>query len=280
MNPSSFLSIEHLPNEILVPILKTCASPSLSRVCTRWRHLLNTEIMPSLYKQIGQIHALQLDVTERALIIDKIYKLEANLPEATKITTIFRHLFILAKSFSPLELEDKPTETRYFTLDNYFSYLININRLLFWKNLPGGQHYLNQEEIEALPLASRGEIFKEWIEKYNKDIESLGLISIGLTFLSKEIGQLSQLTRLHLINNQLTILPAEIGHLSRLKYFMLNDNYLTTLPAEIGQLSQLRWLELTDNHLTTLPAEIGQLSQLVRLHLGKNQLTALPSEIG
>ncbi|KIC73642.1 hypothetical protein DB42_BV00290 [Neochlamydia sp. EPS4] len=49
MNSSFSITIEHLPSGILVPILKACASLSLSSVCTRWRHLLATEVMPSLY---------------------------------------------------------------------------------------------------------------------------------------------------------------------------------------------------------------------------------------
>ncbi|KIC76936.1 hypothetical protein DB41_DS00170 [Neochlamydia sp. TUME1] len=64
MNSSHPITIEHLPNEILAPIIMAYASPSLFRVCTRWSHLLAKEIMPSLYKQISKMHVPQGNVNE------------------------------------------------------------------------------------------------------------------------------------------------------------------------------------------------------------------------
>nr|NGY95331.1 hypothetical protein [Neochlamydia sp. AcF84] len=249
MNPSSSITIEHLPNEILTPILKNCASPSLFSVCTRWRHLLDTEVMPSLYKQIGKMHFPQGDINERAFILDKTYKLEDRSLEGEKVKAIFKQTFTLAKSLAPTELEFKwkTEEKRCFTLANYASYLININRLLMWKTLPGRGEYLNQEKIKYLPLEKQGELLRDWIESQGKNIERLYLTALGLTLLPTEIGQLSQLRALSLIHNQLTTLPAEIGELSQLKELYLNDNHLTALPTEIWQFSQLKALNLSDN---------------------------------
>nr|WP_207391759.1 hypothetical protein [Neochlamydia sp. AcF84]NGY94377.1 hypothetical protein [Neochlamydia sp. AcF84] len=226
MNPCSSLTIEHLPNEILTPILKACAAPSLYSVCTKWRHLLATEVMPTLYKQIGQMHVPHGDVHKQALIIDRIYKLEAELPEVTKVNVIFKQIFALASSLSPLELEFKwiTEEKRYFTLANYSSYLISINRLLMWKKIPGGREYLEQEKSKYLPLTKKGALFREWIENHGKDIKSLDLTKSGLTFLPLEIGYLSQLKKLNLNNNQLTNLPVEIGHLFQLEELYLDNN--------------------------------------------------------
>ncbi|BBI16314.1 leucine-rich repeat domain-containing protein [Neochlamydia sp. S13] len=279
MNPCSSITIEHLPNEILVPILKVCAAPSLSSVCTRWRHLLATEVMPSLYKQISKMHFPAGDVNKQTFVLDRIYKLEEELSKAAKVNAIFRQTFTQATSISPLEFKGSIEEKRDFTLTNYHSYLVNINRLLIWKELRGGEEYLGKEEIKNLPLKERGRLFKEWIESYSKDIRKLNVARIGLTLLPSEIGQLSQLQTLELSNNQLTTLPAEIRQLSQLQCLYLENNYLTTLPAEIGQLSQLQRLHLENNQLTNLPAEIRQLSQLQRLYLNKNQLTTLPAEI-
>ncbi|KIC73662.1 hypothetical protein DB41_JC00010 [Neochlamydia sp. TUME1] len=275
MNPCSSLTIEHLPNEILTPILKVCAAPSLYSVCTKWRHLLATEVMPTLYKQIGKMHVPHGNVYKQAFIIDRIYKLKAELPEVTKVNAIFKQIFALASSLSPSELEFKwVTEgKRYFTLNNYSSYLININQLLMWKKIPGGEEYLEQEKIKYLPLTKKGELFREWIENHGKDIKSLDLTESGLTFLPPEIGYLSQLKKLNLNNNQLTTLLVEIGHLFQLEELYLDNNQLTTLPIEIGQLSQLQTLNLGGNQLATLPAEIGQLPQLQCLYL---KTTSLP----
>ncbi|WP_213151115.1 hypothetical protein [Neochlamydia sp. AcF95] len=157
MNPSSSITIEHLPNEILVPILKECASPSLFSVCGRWYHLLANEVMPSLYKQIGKVHVPQGDVNKQAFILDRIYKLEEELSAVIKINAIFKQIFALASSFSPMELEFKwvTEEEKYFTLPNYSSYLLNINRLLMWKALPNGREYLDREKIKYLPLQKK-----------------------------------------------------------------------------------------------------------------------------
>jgi Leucine-rich repeat (LRR) protein len=280
MYPISSASIESLPNELLLPILEACAVPSLFSVCKRWHHLLATEVMPPLYKQIGKVHVPQGNVKEQALIVDRIYKLEEKLSEAAKVNAIFRQIFTLAKSFSPLEFKWKTEEKRGLTLANYSSYLVNINRLLLWKKLPGGEEYLNREEIKYLPLRKKGELLRDWIEENCKNITALDLSRAGLTYLPSEIGQLSQLQRLGLKHNQLTGLPAEVWQLSQLQGLYLNQNQLTGLPAEIGQLSQLRVLYLNQNQLTSLPVEIGQLSKLQGLYLNQNQLTSLPVEIG
>jgi hypothetical protein len=282
MHSISSTSIESLPNELLLPILEACAAPSLFSVCKKWQHLLDSEVMPSLYKQIGKVHVSQGDINKQAFILDRIYKLDDRLSEGEKAKAIFKEAFTLAKALAPAELEFKwkTQEKRCFTLANYSSYLLNINRLLLWKNLPGGVEYLSQEKIKYLPLEKQGELLRDWIEENCKNLTDLDLSEVGLTYLPPEICQLSQLQTLDLDQNQLTSLPAEIGQLPRLQRLYLNQNQLTRLPAEIGQLSQLRWLFLNQNQLASLPAEIGQLSQLLWLDSSQNQLVALPTEIG
>ncbi|WP_162180939.1 leucine-rich repeat domain-containing protein [Neochlamydia sp. TUME1] len=280
MHPISSTSIESLPNELLLPILEACAVPSLFSVCKRWHHLLASEAMPSLYKQIGKVHVPQGNVKEQALIVDRIYKLEEKLSEAEKVNAIFRRIFTLAKSFSALVFKVQIEEKRNLTLANYSSYLLNINRLLLWEKLHGGKKYLSREEIKHLPLEKKGELFRNWIEENCGNITALDLSRVGLTCLPPEICQLSQLQTLYLNQNQLTALPAEIGQLSELRGLYLSQNQLTSLPAEICQLSQLQTLDLSENQLTVLPAEIGQLSELQYLYLNQSQLTALPTEIG
>ncbi|KIC75513.1 hypothetical protein DB42_AA00010 [Neochlamydia sp. EPS4] len=281
MHPISSTSIESLPNELLLPILEACAAPSLFSVCKRWHHLLASEVMPSLYKRIGKVHVSKGDINKQAFILDRIYKLESRLSEGEKAMTIFKEAFTLAKSLAPAELEFKwkTQEKRCFTLANYASYLININRLLMWKALPGGAAYLSQEKIKYLPLEKQGELFRDWIAESCGNIVDLDLSRVGLTYLPSEICQLSKLQTLDLNQNQLTALPAEICLLSQLRALVLSQNQLTALPAEICQLSQLQRLYLNQNQLTSLPAEICQLSQLQMLELNQNQLTSLPTEI-
>ncbi|BBI16479.1 F-box protein [Neochlamydia sp. S13] len=161
MHPISSASIESLPNELLLPILETCAVPSLFSVCKRWHHLLASEVMPSLYKQISKVHVFQENINKQAFILDRIYKLESRLSETAKLNAIFRQIFTLASSLSPLEFKWKTEEKRGLTLANYSSYLLNINRLLLWKKLPGGEEYLSREEIKYLPLEKKGELLRD-----------------------------------------------------------------------------------------------------------------------
>jgi Leucine-rich repeat (LRR) protein len=261
--------------------------------------------MVSLYNAILQVHFPEGkgDFIAQAGILDKIYEIKPNLSIEEKVLYIFQKLFTLATSLSPTEFEGNTKESKAFTLSNYFSYLLNINRLLIWQKLPGGNDYLNQPQIKALSLKKKGELLTRWIEELGKNITILDLDNVGLTYLPPEIGQLSRLQALGLSNNQLTVIPPEmwhlsklrcllldsnqlraiptsIGHLSQLQTLYLNFNQLTAIPAEVGHLSQLQMFRLDSNLLTTLPAAIGQLSQLRELWLSNNQLTTIPIEVG
>ncbi|BBI16548.1 leucine-rich repeat domain-containing protein [Neochlamydia sp. S13] len=261
--------------------------------------------MVSLYNAILQVHFPEgkRDFIAQAGILDKIYEIKPNLSIEEKVPYIFQKLFTLAASLSPTEFEGNTRGSQSFTLSNYSSYLLNINRLLIWQKLPGGNDYLNQPQIKALSLKKKGELLTRWIEELGKNITILDLDNVGLTYLPPEIGQLSQLQALGLSNNQLTVIPPEmwhlsklrcllldsnqlraiptsIGHLSQLQTLYLNFNQLTAIPAEVGHLSQLQMFRLDSNLLTTLPAAIGQLSQLRELWLSNNQLTTIPIEVG
>ncbi|MBS4165195.1 Uncharacterized protein NEOC65_000244 [Neochlamydia sp. AcF65] len=279
MSPIS-MTLELLPDEIQVHILKDCASPSLFGVCTRWQHLLANEVIPSLYKQIGKMHFPQRKATEQANLLDKLYKLPAGLSIQAKVNEIFRQTFALAKSLAPAEFRGQIEERKYFTLANYTLLLLNINRLLIESRLPGYKKYLNRPDIKNLPLKKKEKLLAGWIKRYGKNIKKFELTGSELTSLPSEIGRLSKLHQLKLNDNRLFTLTAKIGELFNLKELCLNGNHLTSLPAKIGQLSELQELFLGGNKLITLPAAIGQLSKLRGLYLNDNQLTILPAEIG
>ncbi|MEG4146662.1 leucine-rich repeat domain-containing protein [Microcoleus sp. Pol12B5] len=113
-----------------------------------------------------------------------------------------------------------------------------------------------------------------------KQLESLNLVSIGLTEIPDAIGKLSNLTQLVLSRNQITSIPEVIGKLSNLTGLFLSKNQITSIPEVIGKLSNLTGLFLSKNQITSIPEVIGQLSNLTLLDLSKNQITSIPEVIG
>ena len=128
------------------------------------------------------------------------------------------------------------------------------------------------------------EAFAEAKRRIQKALETdatfLDLSELELTTVSKELGQLSNLTALSLSQNQLTEVPKELGQLSNLTELYLSQNQLIEVPKELGQLSNLTELYLYQNQLTEVPKELGQLSNLTALYLDHNQLTEVPKELG
>ena len=114
------------------------------------------------------------------------------------------------------------------------------------------------------------------------------------SFLSIEIGNLSNLTRLGLFGYKGAgyaagylsgNIPSEIGKLNLLHNLALYNNDLSGLiPTEIGNLSQLnnRGLDLSNNKLQgSIPTEIGNIKVLEALYLNNNKLQgSIPTEIG
>ncbi|MBS4168717.1 hypothetical protein [Parachlamydia sp. AcF125] len=161
MNSNPFLSLESLPNELLYPILETCATPSLFSVCRSWRILLVNAVMPALYRKIAALHIPQgKNDIQKTAILDQIYQLKSELTPAEKVNQIFKQVFSLADSLSSKEFRQTVEERRDLTIANYSSYLLNINRLLLWKKLPGGEEYLSREEIKFLSLEKKESFYE------------------------------------------------------------------------------------------------------------------------
>ena len=127
--------------------------------------------------------------------------------------------------------------------------------------------------LEQIALERIGEVVRVgWTE--------IGLGSLELIELPKEIGELIILRRLILSHNKLTSLPSEIGNLKYLEELSAPHNEISELPIETGQLSRLTQLIIPQNKLIELPTEIGKLNNLKVLNVRENRLTKLPAEIG
>lgn len=118
----------------------------------------------------------------------------------------------------------------------------------------------------------------------------LNFSRLGITFLSPELGKLTELESIRASYNELGYalvgeIPAEIGNLKKLKELDLSwsgNNLSGNIPKELGNLTALTYLNLSGNALTgNIPAELGNLTALTYLDLSNNALTEeIPTELG
>ena len=111
-------------------------------------------------------------------------------------------------------------------------------------------------------------------------IEILRLSMLGISKLTRGVGQLSELKELRADNNLLTSLPSEIGQLRTLRSIHIQNNKITQLPPSIGLLDSLRELAVSNNRLNSLPAQLSTCKRLLLLDVSSNLLATLPDEIG
>ena len=131
-----------------------------------------------------------------------------------------------------------------------------------------GQNYTKKEFEKGYPKVDTTNFY--FANTKNKKI----------TYIPKEIGNLTNLTSLYLDSNQIKELPKEIGNLTNLTSLDLGNNQIKELPKEIGNLTNLTSLDLYKNQIKELPKEIGNLTNLTELYLTSNQIKELPKEIG
>ena len=132
-----------------------------------------------------------------------------------------------------------------------------------------------QEESVVVEPTSAGEPSEQPVDRVPLSGATLDLSYKGLTSVSQNVFDKSELVTLNLSHNELQgSLPGEIRHLQNLKTLDLSDNNFTGVPAEIGQLKQLEVLDLSNNSITGLPYELGNLTGLKTLDLrGTNYAT-------
>ena len=116
-----------------------------------------------------------------------------------------------------------------------------------------------------------------WILQFASNIHILELGCNYITYLPKEIGQLTQLKQLFLSTNKLILLPDEIGDLVYLEELNLSSNELIELPSTLGKLRNLKKINLCKNNLETFPNELENLINLEYLDADQNKLTIIPS---
>ena len=179
---------------------------------------------------------------------------------------------------------------------------IILTLLLIVSSIFGYQEYKENQRIEAervemerlaiikqtvLAIRKWSDQFGLNLPKTEKEIFALKEISYNgwnqdkkITYIPKEIGNLTNLTELNLCCNKLTKLPNSIGNLTNLTELSLGGNKLTEIPNWIGNLTNLTSLSLEWNKLTEVPNSIGNLTNLKKLYLGGNKLTEIPNSIG
>ena len=118
----------------------------------------------------------------------------------------------------------------------------------------------------------------------NKDISYYYFANIvwnRITYIPKEIGNMTNLKELDLHCHQIKEIPKEIGNLTKLTYFEIYDGgQIEKIPSSIGNLTNLTKLHLRLNQIKEIPPSIGNLTNLITLNLGYNQIKEIPSSIG
>ena len=107
----------------------------------------------------------------------------------------------------------------------------------------------------------------------NGRVTELSLVNMRLAGeLSRELGNLTELTVLNLSSNQLSgVIPVEFGNLRKLRELYLNNNVLSgEIPIELTTLTGLTQLLLDSNALSgEIPTELANLTKLVSGELGE-----------
>jgi len=171
-----------------------------------------------------------------------------------------------------------------------------LTLLLIIGSIFGYQEYNKYQEAKRIENDRLAQIkqtilaVRKWSDEFDLNLpkteqeifalEKIDCWNQGITYIPKEIGNLTNLTSLYLYRNKLTELPNSIGKLTNLTVLYLWDNQLTELPNSIGNLFNLTSLSLRKNKLTELPNSIENLSNLASLSLEFNKLTELPDSIG
>jgi Leucine-rich repeat (LRR) protein len=120
----------------------------------------------------------------------------------------------------------------------------------------------------------------EKIHKDSKLLNTLNYSNMELKRIPAEVLIDTEVKVLYLSNNNLTYLPKEIGDLTTLEELLIDQNRLAgPLSKEIGKLTNLYVLDMSQNLISSIPPEIGQLKKLKILDLNTNNLTTLPEEI-
>lgn len=114
----------------------------------------------------------------------------------------------------------------------------------------------------------------------NSTATVLDMSGQGLTKVTSDIYNQTNVTELILSNNNIKSLPSEMGKMTKVVVFKIDHNILEgSLIGEIRQMSQLEILDVSDNNMTGMPAEIGQLSKLQTLDYSNNKISGLPNEL-
>ena len=123
--------------------------------------------------------------------------------------------------------------------------------------------------------------FAQLTQAHFNIVKHIQLSQQGITYIPKEIGNLTNLDTLHLEGNAIQELPKEFVNLEKLTYLYLQDNNLQRFPEELLELNNLKYLNISSNHnISNLPEEIGKLEQLETLEIKAIGLTELPDSIG
>lgn len=168
-----------------------------------------------------------------------------------------------------------------------------------YKNL--GMASKDREEVQALKISVKGEVFPEDILNYPNlgelyleghctkfpascpCWEKLKVLSIKWPKFDGDLSsifKLPQLENLKIIETPLSSFILPLGHAAApIKSLTIKDCGLKSLPEEISMLWQLSELNISGNNLAKLPFAFTELKNLKRLNLDSNKFSQFPDSI-
>ncbi|VDD81718.1 unnamed protein product [Mesocestoides corti] len=112
-----------------------------------------------------------------------------------------------------------------------------------------------------------------------KQLNFLDISKCGISELSEDVSNLSELTKLSLQHNPLPTLPSGVGLLRNLRFLDISFNCISDLPFTIfDELLRLETLVMDSNKLVSLPSLKG-LVDLHHMSVSNNQLCDFPETI-
>ncbi|XP_075248433.1 leucine-rich repeat-containing protein 57-like [Convolutriloba macropyga] len=144
------------------------------------------------------------------------------------------------------------------------------------ESLKSIQNKLRCLDLSVNPLG-RSDSFPGWFGHF-QSLKSLQLYNCHLTHIPPGAYNSPKLETLNVSNNIIQFISRDIGQLTNLKILNISCNRVQILPSTLSKCSRLEVLEASDNYLAKLPSGFGRIS-VVEINLNRNRFADISCEL-